>query len=215
MSKDIGIGEIALIGGLGVGGLLLYKAIKGGSTTTPSQNWDGANELIRQLGEGNQKTLDSILAILGRTGNSDGSAGSSSGSSSGGTPTPSDDTDGDSIDSVKDLLHSTKTALDKLGYSGRLTQIKTITNEQVDSDRQKFASTPGIGTIDAALNSDIKLKTNEQLTGDTYKGVGLNATNLVNPTVWSKKYNQISNNLKGIYNFVTGKKNVDDDLAVS
>lgn len=211
MAKDIGLGEIALIGGVAVLGAYAIGKMKNGTTTvTPSENWEGVNKVIDQLGDQNSEFLSNILQILkdGQTMPDAGGSGSGGGGSM--TPSPSlPESKEETVDQTKQVLDLTNTALDRLGYSGLVKQSQTLMTESVDKDKETIAKTPVLGTLET-LTTPIK-------TGSSTMDAMMDfnsASKLLRPSTYSEIYHGIHGAGEWIYNKLTGRKNVDSDLAV-
>lgn len=212
MAKDIGLGEIALLGGVAVLGAFAIGKMKSGTTVaTPSENWEGVNKVIDQLGDQNSAFLSNILQILGQNGQTMPDAGGS-GSGGGGSMTPSPslpESKEETVEQTKQVLDLTNTALDRLGYSGLVKQSETLVKESVDKDKETIAKTPILGTLEQ-LTTPIK-------TGSSTMDAMMDfnsATKILRPSTYSEIYHGIHGAGEWIYNKLTGKKNVDSDLAV-
>lgn len=210
MMSDISIKDVAIVGGVAALGIGAYSLIKGKNNVTieGSENWDGVNKAIDQLSQTNSAFLQSILQILGQQDklptDNGGSGGGSLPGSGGGSSSGSDDEP--TLDQTKDILDVTNTALDKLGYSGLLKQSQTLMKEQADKDALKIASNPVLNVLDSGLKvGDISLG------GQT---MNLNPFSALAPSNISKVVSGVKGFGEFLYNTATGKKNVDDPLAV-
>lgn len=210
--SDSTIKDIAIIGGVAALGIGAYSLLKGKNNVVVqgSENWEGVNKAIDQLSQSNSAFLSSILQILGQQdklpapdgGSSGGSGGGSDGGSSGGSGGDDEPT----IDQTKQLLDTTNTALDKLGYSGLLKQSQTLMKEQADADAVKIASNPVLNVLDNALTTG-----NQTLAGQTFN---INPVSALAPSNIAQAVSGVKGFGEWVYNLAKGKKNVDEPLAV-
>lgn len=211
MARDVGLGEIALIGGVAVLGAYAVGKMKNGTTTvTPSENWEGVNKVIDKLGDQNSEFLNSVLQILEKDGQTMPDAG---GSGSGGgsmTPSPSlPESPEETIKQTKQVLDLTNTALDRLGYSGLVKQSETLMAESVDKDKETIASNPVLNALEHVNTKPSSGSSSMDRLRDFNSW-----TALTKPSTYSEIYHGIHGAGEWIYNTLTGKKNVDSDLSV-
>lgn len=206
--SDSTIKDIAIIGGVAALGIGAYSLLKGKNNVVVqgSENWEGVNKAIDELSKSNSAFLSSILQILGQQDKLPAPDGGSSGGSDGGSSGGSGGDDEPTIDQTKQLLDTTNTALDKLGYSGLLKQSQTLMKEQADADALKIASNPVLNVLDNALTTG-----NQTLLGQT---ININPVSALAPSNIAKAISGVKGFGEWAYNFATGKKNVDDPLAV-
>lgn len=203
---DIDLKDIVLIGGvLGLGAYAVGKLGKSNQVVVEgSENWEGVNKAIDQLSQSNSAFLSSILQILGQQDKLPDAGGSGAGSSGGSGNAGSDD--GPTIEETKQILDTTNLALDKLGYSGLLKQSQTLMKEQEDKDAVTIASNPVLSTLDSTLRVG-----DTNVLGTTYN---LNPFSALAPSNVAKAVSGVKGFGEWIYNTATGKKNVDNPLAV-
>lgn len=210
--SDSTIKDIAIIGGVAVLGIGAYSLLKGKNNVVVqgSENWEGVNKAIDELSKSNSAFLSSILQILGQQDKlpapDGGSSGGSSGGSDGGSSGGSGGDDEPTIDQTKQLLDTTNTALDKLGYSGLLKQSQTLMKEQADADAVKIASNPVLNVLDSALTTG-----NQTLAGQTFN---INPVSALAPSNIAQAVSGVKGFGEWVYNLAKGKKNVDEPLAV-
>ena len=210
--SDSTIKDIAIIGGVAALGIGAYSLLKGKNNVTVqgSENWEGVNKAIDELSKSNSAFLSSILQILGQQDKlpapDGGSSGGSDGGSSGGSDGGSGGDDEPTIDQTKQLLDTTNTALDKLGYSGLLKQSQTLMKEQADADAVKIASNPVLNVLDSALTTG-----NQTLLGQT---ININPVSALAPSNIAQAVSGVKGFGEWVYNLAKGKKNVDEPLAV-
>ena len=210
--SDSTIKDIAIIGGVAALGIGAYSLLKGKNNVVVqgSENWEGVNKAIDQLSQSNSAFLSSILQILGQQDKlpapDGGSSGGSSGGSDGGSGGGSGGDDEPTLDQTKELLNTTNTALDKLGYSGLLKQSQTLMKEQADSDAVKIASNPVLNVLDNALTTG-----NQTLLGQT---ININPVSALAPSNIAQAVSGVKGFGEWVYNLAKGKKNVDEPLAV-
>ena len=206
--SDSTIKDIAIIGGVAALGIGAYSLIKGKNNVTVqgSENWEGVNKAIDQLSQSNSAFLSSILQILGQQDKLPAPDGGSSGGSDGGSSGGSGGDDEPTIDETKQLLDTTNTALDKLGYSGLLKQSQTLMKEQADADAVKIASNPVLNVLDNALTTG-----NQTLLGQT---ININPVSALAPSNIAQAVSGVKGFGEWVYNLAKGKKNVDEPLAV-
>lgn len=206
--SDSTIKDIAIIGGVAALGIGAYSLLKGKNNVTVqgSENWEGVNKAIDQLSQSNSAFLSSILQILGQQDKLPAPDGGSSGGSSGGSDGGSGGDDEPTIDETKQLLDTTNTALDKLGYSGLLKQSQTLMKEQADADAVKIASNPVLNVLDNALTTG-----NQTLLGQT---ININPVSALAPSNIAQAVSGVKGFGEWVYNLAKGKKNVDEPLAV-
>ena len=210
--SDSTIKDIAIIGGVAALGIGAYSLLKGKNNVVVqgSENWEGVNKAIDQLSQSNSAFLSSILQILGQQDKlpapDGGSSGGSSGGSDGGSSGGSGGDDEPTIDETKQLLETTNTALDKLGYSGLLKQSQTLMKEQADADAVKIASNPVLNVLDNALTTG-----NQTLLGQT---ININPVSALAPSNIAQAVSGVKGFGEWVYNLAKGKKNVDEPLAV-
>lgn len=208
--SDISLKDVAIVGGVAALGIGAYSLIKGKNNVTiqGSENWDGVNKAIDQLSQTNSAFLQSILQILGQQDkppiDNGGSGGGSLPGSGGGSSSGSDDEP--TLEQTKDVLDLTNTALDKLGYSGLLKQSQTLMKEQADKDAVKIASNPVLNVLDNALTAG-----NQTIGGAT---INLNPFSALAPSNIASVVSGVKGFGEWIYNTATGKKNVNNELAV-
>lgn len=211
MAKDIGLGEIALIGGVAVIGAYAIGKMKNSTTVTPSENWEGVNKVIDQLGDQNSEFLSNILQILEKDGQTMPDAGGS-GSGGGGSVTPSPslpDSKEETIEQTKQVLDLTNTALDRLGYSGLVKQSETLVKESVDKDKETIAKNPVLNALEHVNTKPSSGSSSMDRLRDFSSW-----TALTKPSTYSEIYHGIHGAGEWIYNTLTGKKNVGSDLSV-
>ena len=206
--SDSTIKDIAIIGGVAALGIGAYSLLKGKNNVTVqgSENWEGVNKAIDQLSQSNSAFLSSILQILGQQDKLPAPDGGSSGGSDGGSSGGSGGDDEPTIDQTKQLLDTTNTALDKLGYSGLLKQSQTLMKEQADADAVKIASNPVLNVLDNALTTG-----NQTLLGQT---ININPVSALAPSNIAQAVSGVKGFGEWVYNLAKGKKNVDEPLAV-
>ena len=206
--SDSTIKDIAIIGGVAALGIGAYSLLKGKNNVTVqgSENWEGVNKAIDQLSQSNSAFLSSILQILGQQDKLPAPDGGSSGGSDGGSSGGSGGDDEPTIDETKQLLETTNTALDKLGYSGLLKQSQTLMKEQADADAVKIASNPVLNVLDNALTTG-----NQTLLGQT---ININPVSALAPSNIAQAVSGVKGFGEWVYNLAKGKKNVDEPLAV-
>ena len=206
--SDSTIKDIAIIGGVAALGIGAYSLLKGKNNVVVqgSENWEGVNKAIDQLSQSNSAFLSSILQILGQQDKLPAPDGGSSGGSSGGSDGGSGGDDEPTIDETKQLLDTTNTALDKLGYSGLLKQSQTLMKEQADADAVKIASNPVLNVLDNALTTG-----NQTLLGQT---ININPVSALAPSNIAQAVSGVKGFGEWVYNLAKGKKNVDEPLAV-
>ena len=206
--SDSTIKDIAIIGGVAALGIGAYSLLKGKNNVTVqgSENWEGVNKAIDQLSQSNSAVLSSILQILGQQDKLPAPDGGSSGGSDGGSSGGSGGDDEPTIDETKQLLETTNTALDKLGYSGLLKQSQTLMKEQADADAVKIASNPVLNVLDNALTTG-----NQTLLGQT---ININPVSALAPSNIAQAVSGVKGFGEWVYNLAKGKKNVDEPLAV-
>ena len=206
--SDSTIKDIAIIGGVAAIGIGAYSLLKGKNNVTVqgSENWEGVNKAIDQLSQSNSAFLSSILQILGQQDKLPAPDGGSSGGSDGGSSGGSGGDDEPTIDETKQLLETTNTALDKLGYSGLLKQSQTLMKEQADADAVKIASNPVLNVLDNALTTG-----NQTLLGQT---ININPVSALAPSNIAQAVSGVKGFGEWVYNLAKGKKNVDEPLAV-
>ena len=206
--SDSTIKDIAIIGGVAALGIGAYSLLKGKNNVTVqgSENWEGVNKAIDQLSQSNSAFLSSILQILGQQDKLPAPDGGSSGGSYGGSSGGSGGDDEPTIDDTKQLLETTNTALDKLGYSGLLKQSQTLMKEQADADAVKIASNPVLNVLDNALTTG-----NQTLLGQT---ININPVSALAPSNIAQAVSGVKGFGEWVYNLAKGKKNVDEPLAV-
>ena len=206
--SDSTIKDIAIIGGVAALGIGAYSLLKGKNNVTVqgSENWEGVNKAIDQLSQSNSAFLSSILQILGQQDKLPAPDGGSSGGSDGGSSGGSGGDDEPTIDETKQLLETTNTALDKLGYSGLLKQSQTLMKEQADADAVKIASNPVLNVLDNALTT-----VNQTLLGQT---ININPVSALAPSNIAQAVSGVKGFGEWVYNLAKGKKNVDEPLAV-
>ena len=206
--SDSTIKDIAIIGGVAALGIGAYSLLKGKNNVTVqgSENWEGVNKAIDQLSQSNIAFLSSILQILGQQDKLPAPDGGSSGGSDGGSSGGSGGDDEPTIDETKQLLETTNTALDKLGYSGLLKQSQTLMKEQADADAVKIASNPVLNVLDNALTTG-----NQTLLGQT---ININPVSALAPSNIAQAVSGVKGFGEWVYNLAKGKKNVDEPLAV-
>lgn len=201
---DVSVKDIALIGGVAALGIGAYSLIKNKNNVTVegSENWEGVNKAIDELSKSNSEFLSSILQILGQQDKLPAPDGGSGGGSNGGSGGDDEPT----IDQTKQLLDTTNTALDKLGYSGLLKQSQTLMKEQADADAVKIASNPVLNVLDNALTTG-----NQTLAGQTFN---INPVSALAPSNIAQAVSGVKGFGEWVYNLAKGKKNVDEPLAV-
>ena len=206
--SDSTIKDIAIIGGVAALGIGAYSLLKDKNNVTVqgSENWEGVNKAIDQLSQSNSAFLSSILQILGQQDKLPAPDGGSSGGSDGGSSGGSGGDDEPTIDQTKQLLDTTNTALDKLGYSGLLKQSQTLMKEQADADAVKIASNPVLNVLDNALTTG-----NQTLLGQT---ININPVSALAPSNIAQAVSGVKGFGEWVYNLAKGKKNVDEPLAV-
>ena len=206
--SDSTIKDIAIIGSVAALGIGAYSLLKGKNNVTVqgSENWEGVNKAIDQLSQSNSAFLSSILQILGQQDKLPAPDGGSDGGSSGGSDGGSGGDDEPTIDETKQLLETTNTALDKLGYSGLLKQSQTLMKEQADADAVKIASNPVLNVLDNALTTG-----NQTLLGQT---ININPVSALAPSNIAQAVSGVKGFGEWVYNLAKGKKNVDEPLAV-
>ena len=206
--SDSTIKDIAIIGGVAALGIGAYSLLKGKNNVVVqgSENWEGVNKAIDQLSQSNSAFLSSILQILGQQDKLPAPDGGSSGGSDGGSSGGSGGDDEPTIDETKQLLETTNTALDKLGYSGLLKQSQTLMKEQADADAVKIASNPVLNVLDNALTTG-----NQTLLGQT---ININPVSALAPSNIAQAVSGVKGFGEWVYNLAKGKKNVDEPLAV-
>lgn len=205
--------DLILIGGVAALGLGLYSVAKKQNNVTISgqENWEGINKIIDQLGSTNSAFLDSITQILQQNGNLPSNSGSGGGSST--LPGGSEE-NGDTLQDTKDVLKLTSTALNKLGYSGELVQAQTLLKESVDKNDLAIASNPVLKTIDDALKPiPTGNSTVDEINRQAYSIANPFAS--LSPGNLSRTWEGLHGFGEWVYNKATGKKNVDDELAVN
>ena len=206
--SDSTIKDIAIIGGVAALGIGAYSLLKGKNNVVVqgSENWEGVNKAIDQLSQSNSAFLSSILQILGQQDKLPAPDGGSGGGSDGGSGGGSGGDDEPTIDETKQLLDTTNTALDKLGYSGLLKQSQTLMKEQADADAVKIASNPVLNVLDNALTTG-----NQTLLGQT---ININPVSALAPSNIAQAVSGVKGFGEWVYNLAKGKKNVDEPLAV-
>ena len=203
--------DLIMIGGVAALGLGLYSVVKKQNNVTISgqENWEGINKIIEQLGSTNSAFLDSITQILQSSGGGSSTPGGGSSELPGGS-----EENGDTLEDTKEVLKLTSTALNKLGYSGPLVQAQTLLKESVDKDKVAIASNPGLNAIEGGMSV---APTGNDFVDDMNNKIYtvLQPVSVLKPSNLSTVYNGLHGFGEWIYNSVTGKKNVDDELAVS
>lgn len=208
-----------MIGGVAALGLGLYSVVKKQNNVIISgqENWEGINKIIDQLGSSNSAFLESITQIL----QSSGSGGSST--PGGGSSTPGggsselpggSEENGNTLEDTKEVLKLTSTALNKLGYSGTLVQAQTLLKESVDKDKVAIASNPGLNAIEGGMSV---ASTGNDFVDDMNNKIYtvLQPVSVLKPSNLSTVWNGLHGFGEWVYNTATGKKNVDDELAVN
>lgn len=218
--SDIDLKDVAIIGALAGGGILLYKTVKnsGTSTYTPSENWESVNKLIESMKDSNSDTMRSLLEILNiQRNNSDGSSGSSDGGGSSTitptTPTTPEDGDGSAnIDDTKDLLKLTTTALNKLGYNGVQLALRTEILEE--NDRMMEEAHDAVKVVQNVTSNDTERDLNKAITGNPDHKLGLDPMKLVRPSTYVDMYNSLKTGFDYLGDLISGQKHNDDPLSL-